>query len=1857
MDWNQRNVSSSAHVNLENQQYFAPTVTAASHSISTQPLSLPQSSFSRSRIKEPILQGLLNASSSAEYVKLQQAALLKASNKSKSILPKNQGLGVQSNPSYSSVANVSTLTCKSNTSNGSVLMSHFRIKNVPNSVQRAAVQSQCAPPPYDSNCNANQPMTQTYRGNENYARTQSQPVQNNSFVASGQSLRPVHSSQWSSKQTAPQSVSNPNNGEPHQPQWATPTHPSQAAKNPTNPLGQQTNVMQNYQTASYSGSVERENSLLHSFINNNASLQTHQGYNPAAQNPTMNVQTDQQYPNQSIHYPIQNFQNPVQQPTVVPPQQISNNASHTQNLENDIRLDFNSKDTLYVVLLLVKCAKEFLARAAWESLRKRNVPFATILTNGTIDLHTYMKGLVQELQCSNEQPLPEKTEILMQQLLSLLVIRMRQMARGNTDIERSQQAPHSSNPGASHIPHGGSPVSSHDAQGINPGSAHNPQRTNPVSAYNFQGVNPVSVNNLQRTKPVSVHNPQGANPVTNINPQGANPVTCHNPQGANPVTCHNPQGANPVTCHNPQGANPVTCHNPQGANPVTCHNPQGANTVTCHNPQGANPVFGYNQQGANIMSGNMQGMNSIYRNIPQSNSLSRDERNQLVVNGYTVFNGEQVNSENNVLVVAQTKNSDVNQGNYSPDRISKVPSEHLRLSNMESLHHTNSNISPSFSGGLFQNADLFGSGQYNGTNQQDGSGNTLQANGQVSNANEKPATVSNSILNTAGINIKRPSLEALETCLSLWKGTSQNVSSGGMESEGIPVPTEEPYQSEADIDKVETSAAVSDNTSEMKQDTLPSNVSKGTEPRVAFVLPLVQRKVPKESVVESSAPDNKEKLMCYLTNIDSLTMTNDKEFLDKLKALNDLKCMKSGFQDLETGITKEILPPLKSDPDTLTSDSPQNNEPCIETLIGSLEQTCDNQESSDSSDLLQISAVCSLAEGNLFYDSSIAQIFDKDPSMSVDQPLSHVKVECMQPTEEDNLFPPPFNEKESMDLQTQNKSDIPELNANYNQELEPVQPKTEIGSCSETHEQELHSAGETDQLGELLTEFPFGIKNYISKQKNTLVFSLEEKGTVSKVEDGKNLAENLSVCIGVKTEKETIPDTPVYSVSLPVKLEDNEAEPMPCSQARLLRMTETELPPTLDDETKPVSTNLKFEKMPCLVRQETTLSENMSVPISPTNTGSEILPVSVNQAKPVLEGSTVTVKQERAVSSPAKQNLDLDRVLKTLKDEPVETDIVPAIIVEESLNHCKNISKQINCKDNPVFDHTEKASISESTKMQQTHSSAETMSRYLQSEESSERRRGSLCESPEDAKVTEEKQAPKKFCCLFSWLNFSYGNAPMQCSCNKTDVKTIEMSSKDIVQGKDGDLSDHKEDPSNSCKMAEAVKRPSAKDTMLKDKAKVRQSDNRVGSACQDIKKSKSNDLKNVTSQNDKKEKKIPQEIIIKRSSSLDLPIDKSNKLIVKTDFLKNRPSQKVREKKYGVEESASSMEKVRSPEKTNESRRMKSTEKPCKRPRSSSDGELLGGIQKRLREISPSHKEKGEKQVSTKERRVLTVEQYWQRQKYRETSSSTPDLPASQKNSHRIEKRPNVENPKTGSLGHGSRSKNLKTKSPAKSKYHSSRAKDHHRTDRHLNIERAESSKPRWSENAKQKDNYRNVKKHSSENLKSHSGKEKIYLTPCVEAESPTFESMGLTKLEVRPSGDPRRHFKSRQRSLDSNVGTRSFLNTSKNSSETPKMLEFKLCPELLPKSPQGNRLEEFKSVKEKSTVEGIKSKKEAWLKDIPLKKRKLESTRSEGRTTLTVASRHPATDKESSRPSQDSKSAFQTFQKMYFEKSKQKS
>ncbi|XP_031754375.1 retroelement silencing factor 1 isoform X4 [Xenopus tropicalis] len=1955
MDWARQNLNN-CHVNPENQQYLVPATSSAGHSMPNQGACQTQTTLSHGPrggdqvlSKERIIQNLLKASSSEEILKIQQAALAKAPFHQSRLLTKSQGSSVPYNSAYN--VSASTPNYRGNPSSAHFKAANYRAQNIANSLQQAvqqaarlpqavqqaarlpqavqqaarlpqavqqaarlpqavqqaahppqAVQQAAHPPqaprlpqavhqpprppqtvqqaahlpqavrqaahppqavqqtprpsqsvqqaahlPQTVQQAAHQPQAvrqaahppqavppqaydnnrpnKSYSGNGPYMYAQpgaQQLAPNFEAYANAQNVRPVQALQQPNWQAVSQIAYDLKNSSLQHLRWNNPAHSNLATKNPSDCIpGQQMVFRQNIQNG-----PQAESSLTESPLE---SLQASLQVPPPYTNPASNVQSDQPYPNQSGNYQSSNYQtsvpNSAEQSTGVP---------QCQGGEPNAYMDPNGD--LKEALADFFTAKLKLYQIAREA-KRQHVQLRSAYAQGRADVHSK----------------PADTDAVGSPMASSNAVAPPLVNSGPITQQMALQA------------------------------ASVPVGSNASLYVRRQDGNRVNM-------PTA---PQTGNPMANSVPQGFNAPANNVPQ----------QGVNALANSLSQGVGGLPINVPQ-ANSVS----QGVNAMAINDPQqGFNALPNSVSQSFNAMSNNLpQSVNSL-TNMPSSNHQVYQGRTGPA-NIYSVFNGDQMNSLHGHYVTSQAQSSDIKQ---DPNRSLRTSLTQQRAAVRENfVDHLGFNGTPNMLA-LLQKGRSSGSPQRTESNQPHVNVAGCSVAQESSLSRPESGNTLSPAYNTNATNIVGGSLEAIETCLSLWKTTLPNIS-----SQETARPDQKLSPSKADSgatsNEVCSAPVVREGgameASVQKQDTLPANVVKGAEPQIAIVSPLVQEKLsrsmdqqpPKDyeqcPVVEeghSLAVNAKEKVMSYFTSMENLSAINNNEFLDKIKAINDFKFVKPGIPDMETPETKNISLPTPCGLEDLSVPG-QNSNPDAEPTIEILNEEATHDDSDGD---LQIISVCSLAEGNTFYDSSIAHIFDGSSPSEGRFALAEVKEE---PTEEEISSRSVLTESladSEMEANPGTKAEVPSGRADCLQPLTNPADRIAAVSSDGTPFAEFQSGG-SDQLSELLTEFPFGIKNYVRPGDKDAANVAAKSVTKAEPTAFQNVPQPMSLVAVTETVSvhHSLADSAVDGMSLPAGSTSSvtEAKSLDFCQGKTFEeiMSTTIRQLTVTGE---VTTLFgEVETVTATINQVMTVEENASILVDQSKNVEETLSVPISQANAVAESVAVPVDQEMTeemVPSPNGQSLitvyrvppEQERTLaacSTAEEMPelliqnkVDDETVPPTDADVSENTNMPV---LECEvPPPLLIKTEPPEACEETDKSATKESEEPKPKD---------------EKSESVLGIDSKQALDRtmFCCLFSWLNHSFGNAPMKCVCKVPDDQKVVPPMPDSSQGLSSTIPIIKENPSESYAKSKADlkmrlstevqqhkrenKSPEPESSDLKSRDGSPKNDLSPKSPNPEKKQSEQNPEKKQSKQNPEKKQseQNPEKKQSKQNETKSLSSSKrADKLIVKTDFLKSRPSQKERDRSHRDSGSSRSVDSPSSSDCKTKYRTSKDLnaahygadkaspsgetrqDKSLKRPRSSLDGkqssQMSSGPEKKRKDSSSGLKEQNDKQSTQKDRKVLTLQEYFQRKRAKDTPSKRPEhQPPRAVECPRTEKSQSLSEKHKAGLS-GSRSSSSKNRSPAKFRSPSKGLKE--KSGSHHRKSKTKSSTQR-EELSKQRDALkRHLKTRSLE--KNNPGKtyqsikEKIYLTPCAEAgaEPPSREGIRLTKLEVRPSPEPHK-----RRRLSAPIAQGSISHRLKKGVESPKMLEFKLCPDLLQGvSASQERPGESKTVKEKYTVEGIKSNKEAWYKDIPFKKRRLESAEYEGNPQP-----DSSTDKETARQPQDSKTTFDAYKKMYLEK-----
>ncbi|XP_056373517.1 retroelement silencing factor 1 isoform X2 [Hyla sarda] len=1121
----------------------------------------------------------------------------------------------------------------------------------------------------------------------------------------------------------------------------------------------------------------------------------------------------------------------------------------------------------------------------------------------------------------------------------------------------------------------------------------------------------------------------------------------------------------------------------------------------------------------------------------------------------------------------------------SPPSNNRVQSPTLYNDPLNVPVHNVSQSSNSFSShGYSTNTDLLNQRNYsvqmnlgsnaNSTGQAVGSGTlrdsmgSIQANNQYltqdgvhvtssqSHAQTAPASESCKSVhttNTSNLYSNKPltfsSREAIKASLPLWKSVTQCSSQREYLDPKQPI-----VDSLKTITILEESASHTTNEPSsvsltQKSEHSGPNVSKGIEPQIAIVSPLVQIKGLANEIRQPS------KVVQHSEDLANSGISG-------LKENDHFNKMNLSFKSEDAQLRSSMV---FSSPCTIEGSSNCNVD---QTSAKNIETVDDD---------FQISGVCTLVEGNSSYDSSIAMMFEGSLQPQAGSPVTQTDLsdehalQCSQgdvnmcdASQATSSFSPTT---EVMAVKSEPEEEIEScVNMEDQQEANvclQTQPDNNL-PASDVFDLEANTV--SDQLSELLTEFPFGIKNYMSEDKDTEV-SLEK--------------------FTVKTE------IPKKSVPFSCDDESESIEDMQVEHTMDTLTKETESTWTEDTNQQCVVERVPSPEVPTDEANSTQLEDDcFEICESPD------------------EKIHITL-------------LDQDQMNKLFPDESTE----PIVNSEESL--VESFAKD---SEGPVGNDAVNA-IKESEK-----SGNETIS------------------------------VPDKelFCCLFSWIAYTNGNAP-KCNCKLTDlsvtkdltpsfslpaamIKTEPSASdyeplaenlKSTTDGLNPSLSDPCETKLDKIENAEilppVLKRPKLEPIEWALESKP---DRLIGNcspregiqAIEDLAEKHHEDQ----SQKDQrtnytltKEKVLqpksplvdPDSIKSKdpflRSESKDDGPPKLEKLIIKTDFLKNKHSLKEKKKKKHKERKRSRVEEggSRNGRKTYENtemvgsaninnidRRVKvSNERII--PPAGTVQQPERGIDK-LKLSSSSDRSHSHNQAPSLDKRrgrrkslpeshfekvknVPTVQEYLERK--RELCNRRPGPKVDQIDDpseirHRVGEKPVMENLLLKLLTNPSKRGREKTLESLPNK---------------------NSSHDKGSLANKGFDQ------------KSTSYKDKIYLSPCDVSRQAPYEGINLTKLQIRRSPEKPRHDERRE-SFESSVQNK----------EPPKMLEFKLCPEFDHRSPTTQERKEPKAVKEKSVVEGRHSPSQS-----------------------TSSFKASSVKSSSPRPVQDSKATFNAFKQRFYE------
>ncbi|XP_053318090.1 retroelement silencing factor 1 [Spea bombifrons] len=1308
---------------------------------------------------------------------------------------------------------------------------------------------------------------------------------------------------------------------------------------------------------------------------------------------------------------------------------------------------------------------------------------------------------------------------------------------------------------------------------------------------------------------------------------------------------------------------------PQNTNSMASLNPQVTQTPFTANTQAApGPTSGRATDQQNTMHGVpvqvMNKGNQLHpcpsQNFDSSQSMSPDMRNMVTQDVYAVSDVEYLSSmsalshPNQSFNLDSVVNKEVEERAMTMSLVDSASAGAVPQASRESASHqfaSNVRRECGTQGGLPKQAD------FSTTSQAHGEAPRLQGNGAgpgvgLENARGRPDNLKDSLPAVPpkeNEDVLSRSLEALETCLSLWKSQNTPPGSGQPLSAGnVLTPDEDSDQSNS-VSKecmVGTSDAsdLSGSTfvvSGFNQEGSSSSLSKVMEPQIAIVSPLVQSNMKShtdasQAETPEQCPVIEEGSVCSLSSVDkkgTLPLGLKVQLLKEFNAvMGDLEVMDKTL--LHGGLADCLSVPKSS---VAESES---------ELIKSNEERDANEGGS-----LQISSICSLVEGNSFYDSAIAMIFGdgKGNLWPVDKDMnSHGrdhqdKLEREQDvgiSEAPNEASLGYNsERRVTDVRVEGL-ESPSLTSECS---EVVMSNEDLGVDGSEMERsptgmyggDLGSTKVSDQLSDLLTEFPFGIENYAMESK----------------------VENPEPC-GDKVEQASPP---------PIKTEKD----------------------SVSKDDLPLLKEISKEDRPLVERVSSTFME-MLVNLE----NMEELP----GKDTVMDHSSEGVDQGQTKETSFKDsNLVKKETEQSSNQELPDKNLFCCLF--SWMTHAYGGAPKCSCK-LPERDNAEKStedsengtmsSVKDEGSKTLKVSVNDTMSAVssVKVEDS-----GSLTSEDLQEKVeSRPDKSPNVNGQVADGNGEDFPAANVVCKqepCANEWEPQVPCAASDLVGESERSESCEGENTKPSCENTESVKPHSSQSKKHHrpegsgpQKPKSDQSTSRKGEKLI----VKTDFLKNRNSKDKKKHWKemkrsqfSERQAEISQSPKDPSPEGSADRPDSHRTQSSEGPADRPRPDRAASKSSAGDAGRrpvsgevvgnVVRPLPAEVKPQNRTADPPLKNAVTEKSIKVLSGFEKRPKETPRPLKNKDEKRVIEISRKVLTVQEYLQRKrKLNEIRSKRQEQVSTDSKAAGAvgEKNPRPEWPKAGHDGSKHRISNVKMrKSPAKAKNvppklsveQAALAKSYNR----LKKEREKMVSCGATSPRKMASGRKSHGKMSSHNLQdprkpAASSKDKIYLSPCVGVKRQPHDSISLTKLQIGPSPDLTRVKNGgRRKSLES--GTKIPSLSNKKHANSPKMLEFKLFPELLQKSPLSHEHSgSSKAAKEKCGVEAIKSKKEAWCRELPAKKRKLEGTEEQGDRDRPPSPEEAfacsAAEKEAARQSQDSRATFDTFKKLYLEK-----
>lgn len=1118
---------------------------------------------------------------------------------------------------------------------------------------------------------------------------------------------------------------------------------------------------------------------------------------------------------------------------------------------------------------------------------------------------------------------------------------------------------------------------------------------------------------------------------------------------------------------------------------------------------------------------------SLQENAAFLNQMLKSDNGNFHTQNNSLFDGGISNVENGLTSVLQLHNSETN----------KVTSREFR-GQTNSDHYASSPNS--------SNENVLKNAQ--GLHSLDTSASVTQSLNPVSPEKTSYGHLSSPTSLIANKQVTSLSREAIEASLPLWKTVPQSAN-GFSETQHNQSPVESSLADFRFLDEITAGPTneVSSTIPVQKQD---SAIQNQANPQIAIVSPLVQSKEAlhdyKLSKVHIQSPQVEN------TTINGLISSHESECFSKiLQALESFGS--NAMHNLDAPRHKE---PPAAIQDNLDSSLLLNAEASSQIEV---KRSSEDIEIVD--DTFKISGICSLAEGNTFYNSSIAMMFEESPGNATLPPTDtrndHSKTEdavCISKALDSTAIKPTpiVIKSEPVDEVAVSQSTEGGLHCNKIP-CTVTQADHHMGSIQEESCCDLEQSTVDDQLTELLTEFPYGIKNDISE----------------------NILENINGHL-VKIKDNLVLKAPVAPEDYkPVECKafiDSQSEMVPSPSVSLKHVDESVSEPLLD--LKPLAEKLLSE-----------VQQTKGVLIPTKDVNGESIPamdICVNDCIEILSNSPASDIQITL--------LDQEDISKIFPNEKIDSETCSEDKLE-MLQECIKTAKP----------EIELQSLKDSTDPMETGTDNE-------------------------------------YCCFFGWLNRTNKNAP-KCNCKRVESCTVDPTN----LSNSGTVSNHElplpglskpnkvgleifqlnDRPprlelvdSEGEEILQPMEKPPKLEKMVSKGECIQKHSLHFASQAKKSLKSSNQNVKSVKDDLLNNEKSLtpspgngePETTSTTFKNRVQSPQKlkshgsrKSEKLIVKTDFLKSKHPYK--EKRKSEEKNTTKFLQWTSNKCSSQSGFSKNVPGKCeKKPQKerveqnmttagverSPDQQKVGTWKRQnsspgVDMSSHTHGVKKRKEKEShfeKTRKVPSVQEYLERK--RELCKKRTEARTDSREGLG-EERDTADRPSETS---GNVQLDLKRPlSPAKTV--TPKEKNGH-SGIQTGLHRKEylQSGGHYEARHRRRSGQRKVPENKTENLNRSSSKDKIYLSPCVSSRRASCEGISLAKLQIRHSPEKPKYSDERTL-LESSGYIKSSNSVVKN--DSPKMLEFKLYPEFADGSlTTQDKTKEAMDPKTKCVVEG---------------------------------------------------------------------